>query len=110
VAAGTPRLVLTHSPDPVREAAARGLEAVLAGHTHGGQVRVPGFGALLTRTRLGRRYDRGLFLIRAPAGGATRLYVNPGVGTSHLPMRFFDPPGWAVVGFAQDSPSHTESR
>ena len=109
-AAGTPRLVLTHSPDPVREAAARGLEGMLAGHTHGGQVRVPGFGALLTRTRLGRRYDRGLFLIRSPAGGATHLYLNPGVGTSHLPMRFFDPPGWALVGFAQGSPSRADSR
>ena len=98
---GTPRLVLTHSPDAVREAAARGLGAVLAGHTHGGQVRIPGFGALLTRTRLGRRYDRGLFLVRSPSGGTTRLYVNPGVGTSHLPVRFFDAPGWALVRFAE---------
>ena len=93
----TPRLVLTHSPDAAREAAARGLEAVLAGHTHGGQVRVPGFGAILTRTRLGRRYDRGLFELPGRSGGGTLLYVNSGIGTSHLPVRFFDPPRWALI-------------
>src|SRR5688500_8749866 len=95
--AGTPRLVLTHSPHPVREGAARGIDAVLAGHTHGGQVRVPGFGALLTRTRLGRRFDRGSFRFEAAPRGVTHLYVNPGVGTSHAAVRFFDPPGWALV-------------
>ncbi len=94
---GTPRVVLTHSPDAAREAATRGIEAVLAGHTHGGQVRLPGVGALLTRSRLGRRYDRGLFRLDGRRAGGTSLYVNPGVGTSLLPVRFCNPPGWALV-------------
>ncbi|HUF78622.1 MAG TPA: metallophosphoesterase, partial [Thermoanaerobaculia bacterium] len=64
--AGTPRIVLTHSPDVVEEAARRGIDLVLAGHTHGGQVRLPFVGALITRTDIGRRYDRGLF--EWPAG------------------------------------------
>ena len=101
VAGSTPRLVLTHSPDVAREAAARGLDAVLAGHTHGGQVRIPGLGALLTRTRLGRRYDRGLFLLPSTAGGGTRLYLNPGIGTSFLPVRLANPPGWAIIELEQ---------
>jgi hypothetical protein len=99
VPAGTPRIVLTHSPDAVEEAARRGIALVLAGHTHGGQVRLPFLGALVTRTDIGRRYDRGLFDWPAatPGGGGTLLYVNAGVGTSILPVRFLDPPVYAVV-------------
>jgi predicted MPP superfamily phosphohydrolase len=98
VPAGTPEIVLVHSPDAVREAAASGIELVLAGHTHGGQVRLPFFGALTTRTRIGREYDRGLFRFPGPGRqGGTWLYVNPGLGTSFLPIRFFDPPAYAVI-------------
>lgn len=95
---GTPRVVLTHVPGPVVEAARNDVRLVLAGHTHGGQVRLPFFGALVTRSRIGRRYDRGLFAW--PGGttdGGTLLYVNAGVGTSILPVRFFDPPVYAVI-------------
>lgn len=103
---GTPRIVLTHSPDSVVDAAREGVRLVLAGHTHGGQVRLPFVGALVTRTAIGRRYDRGLF--RWPEAGArpgfrsgepTLLYVNAGVGTSILPIRFFNPPTYAVFDF-----------
>lgn len=99
--AGTRRIVLTHSPDAVEDAARRGIDLVLAGHTHGGQVRLPLLGALVTRTTIGRRYDRGLFPWPAPTPahgeGDTLLYVNAGVGTSILPVRFFDPPVYAVI-------------
>jgi predicted MPP superfamily phosphohydrolase len=95
---GTPRVVLSHTPDVVLEASRRGLEVVLAGHTHGGQVRLPGIGALVTRDRLGPYFDRGRFEFAAPnARGLTALYVNPGVGTSVLPIRFDCPPRWALV-------------
>jgi hypothetical protein len=94
----TPRIVLAHSPDVAPEASRRGIELVLAGHTHGGQVRLPFVGALLTRTQIGPAFDRGLFEWAAPnRRGWTTLYVNPGVGTSLFPIRFWDPPGWAVV-------------
>ena len=95
---GTPRLLLTHVPDPVLQASRLGLDAVLAGHTHGGQVRLPFVGPLTTRSRLGNFYDRGPFHFAAPnRRGWTTLYVNPGTGTSLLPIRFFCPPRFAVV-------------
>ncbi|HEV3456216.1 MAG TPA: hypothetical protein VHG32_06630 [Thermoanaerobaculia bacterium] len=95
---GTPRLVLSHTPDVVLEASQRGIEAVLAGHTHGGQVRLPFIGAITTRSSLGPYYDLGRFDFAAPnARGITTLFINAGVGTSLLPVRFLCPPRFAVV-------------
>jgi predicted MPP superfamily phosphohydrolase len=95
---GTPRLLVSHTPDAVLEASQRGIEAVLAGHTHGGQVRLPLIGALITRSSLGPYYDYGLFYFAAPnQRGVTSLFINAGVGTSLLPLRFFCPPRFAVV-------------
>jgi predicted MPP superfamily phosphohydrolase len=95
---GTPVIVLSHMADVVREASRRGIPVVLAGHTHGGQVRIPLFGALTTRSSLGAFYDQGLFHFAAPnAEGVTALYINPGVGMSVIPARFDCPPRWAVV-------------
>lgn len=87
---GAARIVLVHNPDLVLDVAdiagpKPGL--VLAGHTHGGQVRLPLFGALYTSTRLGRRYDRGLFVL-----DGFPLYITAGTGTSVIPVRLFDPP------------------
>ena len=94
----TPVVVLSHVPDVVREASQRGFAVVLAGHTHGGQVRIPFLGALTTRTSLGAYYDLGRFEFAAPnARGLTTLYINPGVGMSVLPVRFWCPPRWALV-------------
>jgi predicted MPP superfamily phosphohydrolase len=62
----------------------RGAELVLAGHTHGGQVRVPGVGALVTNCDLPRRQARGL-----SRHGAAWLHVSAGCGTSmYAPVRF----------------------
>jgi predicted MPP superfamily phosphohydrolase len=95
---GTPVVVLSHMPDVVREASRRGLAVVLAGHTHGGQVRLPIFGALTTRSSLGAFYDLGRFEFAAPnARGVTTLYINSGVGMSVLPIRFGCPPRWGLV-------------
>ncbi len=94
----TPRLVVSHTPDVVLEASQTGIEAVLAGHTHGGQVRLPFVGALTTRSALGPYYDLGLFDFAAPnRRGLTTLFINGGVGTSLLPVRFLCPPRFAVV-------------
>jgi predicted MPP superfamily phosphohydrolase len=98
VAPETPVVVLSHMADVVREASRRGIPVVLAGHTHGGQMRVPFWGALTTRSSLGAFYDRGRFEFAAPnAQGLTTLYINPGIGMSVLPVRFDCPPRWAVV-------------
>jgi predicted MPP superfamily phosphohydrolase len=91
-------IVLSHMGDVVREASRRGIPVVLAGHTHGGQVRLPFFGPLLTRSSLGDFYDRGRFEFAAPnARGLTTLYINPGIGMSVLPLRFDCPPRWALI-------------
>jgi predicted MPP superfamily phosphohydrolase len=98
VPAGTPRIVLSHTPDVVLEASKRGIEAVLAGHTHGGQVRLPWFGALTTRCRLGAHYDFGRFHFASLSPrGVTTLYINGGIGTSVMPIRFWCPPRYAVI-------------
>ncbi len=58
------------------------FDLIMAGHSHGGQVRVPFFGPLFLPWGVGR-YDLGRF---ETAGGP--LYVNAGIGTYHLPLRF----------------------
>jgi predicted MPP superfamily phosphohydrolase len=84
------RLGVAHAPEPrVLDAFTRdGCDLLLAGHTHGGQVRLPGYGALVTNCGIDRPRARGL----APYGAAGRtsaLHVSAGVGTSpYAPVRF----------------------
>jgi uncharacterized protein len=81
-------LGLTHSPEPeiLHRMAADGFDLLLAGHTHGGQVRVPGIGALVTNCGLDRRMARGLH--RWP-GSPAWLHVSAGLGTHPTaPVRF----------------------
>ena len=84
------RLGVSHAPYlRVLDAfTADGYDAVFAGHTHGGQLRVPGFGALVTNCDLDRRRSRGLH--RHVAGGREAwLHVSAGCGTSpYAPYRF----------------------
>jgi len=92
VPAGRASLVLMHNPDLFERwpAALPGL--VLAGHTHGGQVVLPGFGPPYIPSRYGRKYAKGLF--QRP--GAS-MYVNRGLGTLHLPVRLFARPEIALL-------------
>jgi predicted MPP superfamily phosphohydrolase len=77
-------LAVMHSPDAAPEAAACGYQLIFAGHTHGGQVRLPLVGALLTNSSLPPRLASGLIRI----GGAW-LSLSPGLGTSkYAPFRF----------------------
>lgn len=87
-----PLVLLAHSPDIFSDAVSAGVPLLLAGHTQGGQVRLPFIGALVTSTRLGRAYDRGLFI-----RGGTQMYINGGVGTTRLPLRFLSPPEAALL-------------
>lgn len=68
-------ILLHHSPDVALLLGERKPDLVLAGHTHGGQIVVPGVGALLTLTELPRRYASGLF-----RDFGTTMYVNRGIG------------------------------
>ena len=55
------RLCLSHTPDNIRWARRAGVDLMLSGHVHGGQVRLPVFGSMLVPSRYGRRYDCGVF-------------------------------------------------
>ncbi len=102
---GMTTVVLSHTPAVALEASLRGMEAVIAGHTHGGQVRLPFFGALTTRDSLGPLYDFGRFDFASPnPRGTTTLYINAGVGTSLLPVRFWCPPRFAVLELGRMPP------
>ena len=68
-------IYLQHSPDYLAKASDAGYNLYLAGHTHGGQVRVPGFGAVVTMSRFWKKYEAGLY-----REGETYLYVNRGLG------------------------------
>lgn len=84
-------LGLVHAPEPrvLDEFAGDGFDLVLAGHTHGGQLRVPGYGALVTNCGIERDLARGAHRWR----GDTWLHVSAGMGTSpYAPIRFACPP------------------
>ncbi len=90
------RIGLTHSPEPrVLDCfAADGYDLVLAGHTHGGQLRVPGYGALVTNCGLDRSRARGA----SRWGARMWLHVSAGLGTSpYAPVRFACPPEASLV-------------
>ena len=86
---GGTTLLLAHDPRRLVEAAALDVQLVLSGHTHGGQVLVPGFGAIA-----GRKFP-------VLAGTATRdntsIFVSRGVGTVYVPIRINCPPDVAIL-------------
>ncbi|WP_234974314.1 metallophosphoesterase [Williamsia sterculiae] len=81
------RLGLTHSPEPrvLDRFADDGYDLVLAGHTHGGQLCLPGYGALVTNCNLDRSRVKGV----SSWGSTMKLHVSAGLGTSPFaPARF----------------------
>lgn len=95
-----PRVLLYHSPELMPAAAQRGIDLYLCGHTHGGQVRLPFVGPLLTASQLGRRYVMGHY-----QEGPTHLYVTRGIGFEGLAaprVRLFCPPEVTVVEVGSD--------
>ena len=89
IAPGKPVVMLMHEPDGFA-AVPPSVALTLAGHTHGGQVRLPLLGAPVTHSDLG--YVRGRYVV----GGRT-LIVSSGLGTSALPIRLGVPPEIVVV-------------
>lgn len=75
------RILLSHNPGIIRQAALRAVDLVLSGHTHGGQVRVPLIGAPTVYN-----YPKELVSGHARMGG-TQIYVNRGLGTVIVPVR-----------------------
>lgn len=93
--ANSPQVLLYHSPELAPQAVQHGIDLYLCGHTHGGQVRLPLIGPLLTSSQLGRRFVMGLY-----RHGRTHLYVSRGVGLEGLSaprVRFLCPPEITLV-------------
>ncbi len=94
--APAPVLLLAHDPRRVVEASALDIPAVLSGHTHGGQVVLPGLGAIAAQKfpiAAGRLTMKG-----------TELFVSRGVGTVILPIRINCPPEVAIVTLRAKQP------
>lgn len=89
-------LLLHHYPDAIEDVARTGaVDLYCAGHTHGGQVRLPLYGAVITFSRWDKKYESGLYKV-----GQTYLYVNRGVGLEGggaPPVRFLARPEIAVI-------------
>jgi predicted MPP superfamily phosphohydrolase len=82
-------ILLAHNPSRLKEAAALSIPLVLSGHTHGGQIVLPGLGAVAARQ----------FPIVAGEGvrGGTVVFVSRGVGTVYVPIRVNCPPEVAIL-------------
>ncbi len=90
VPAGAYSLLLYHTPDLIETAAEQGIDLYLAGHTHGGQIRLPFYGALVTLSAYGKQYEMGQYQV-----GPTTLYISRGIGMEGLGLprvRFLCPP------------------
>jgi uncharacterized protein len=89
-----------HSPDSAPEAAALGYRLIVAGHTHGGQVCLPGVGALVTNCSMPRRIAKGLARM-----GTAVLHTSPGLGTSKFaPFRFWCRPEATLLELVPEAP------
>ena len=76
-------LLISHNPDVAEYCDDPRVGLMLSGHTHGGQVVVPGFGAPIVPTAFGPKYVQGL--VRAPH---CQVYIGRGTGTVSPPVRF----------------------
>ncbi len=81
VGADEASLLLMHSPDLVYQAAEAKLPVALCGHTHGGQVRLPGMGAITVPSAYG--FEQGWYAV-----DGSRMYVNRGLGTLPIKARW----------------------
>jgi predicted MPP superfamily phosphohydrolase len=78
----TPVVLLAHDPDLFPEAAERGVDLTLSGHTHGGQLGLPLFARRVNLARVTTRFTSGYYRL-----GMSTLYVNRGLGTTGPPVR-----------------------
>ncbi len=83
---GVFRLLLSHTPDQIAWARANKIDLMLAGHVHGGQIRLPLLGSVFVPSRYSRKYDCGTFF-----ADPTIMHVGRGLGGQH-PLRFFCKP------------------
>ncbi len=90
--------VLVHNPDTIPQYLTAemlgGIDLILCGHTHGGQIRIPGFGAMLCSSRHWKRFEYGLYENRRTG---TRLLVTSGLGVTFIRRRIFCPPEAVII-------------
>jgi hypothetical protein len=80
-------ILLSHTPETYKQAAHAGFDLLLAGHTHGGQICLPGRIPIVLSSSLPRRMGKGPWKHRAMAG-----YTSVGAGSCGVPVRFNCPP------------------
>lgn len=81
------RILIAHNPDYFEDYAAWGADLVLSGHVHGGLMRLPFLGGVISPAiRIFPKYDGGLF-----KEGESRMILGRGLGTHTLPIRIFNP-------------------
>lgn len=90
-------ILLSHSPEPYRRAAHLGFDLMLSGHTHGGQICLPGGIPLITNAHAPRSYCRGAW-----QHGAMQGYTSVGSGSSMVDVRFNCPPEITLHTLASD--------
>lgn len=88
---GVASILVTHNPDQLVDVPAGSFSLALAGHTHGGQVRLPLIGAPHTQSAHGQRFVQGWVDAPVPA------YVSRGLGVTALPVRLLCPPELVVI-------------
>lgn len=90
--AGRPRIVLVHEPSLAMRLPADSADLILAGHTHGGQVAIPGLTPFITLKMAGSSFVHGMYRVNGMP-----LYVNRGLGCVGLPLRYRANPEVTIV-------------
>ena len=85
-------ILLAHSPEIIPEAAERGIDLYLCGHTHAGQICFPWIGPVFFNSRASRKFGAGAWRYKGLQG-----YTSAGIGTSALPVRFNCPPEATII-------------
>jgi predicted MPP superfamily phosphohydrolase len=97
-----PRVLLSHNPDtaelPVARDRRHRVDLMLSGHTHGGQIHIPGIGSPFIPSSYGQKYARGLI-----EGPSFRVFVSSGLGTNVIPLRFRSPPEIALITLEREA-------
>jgi len=94
------KLLLYHTPDLIEPAVGSKIDLYLTGHTHGGQIRLPFYGALITASAFNKKFEQGLFEIMD-----TKMYVSRGLGMegNGAPrVRFLCPPEIVVINIKSE--------
>ncbi len=90
----TPTLVLVHNPDFILDPESKNADLILAGNTHGGQIRLPVIGPVpRLPSKLPRTFDEGLFTLE----NGTRLFITSGISESGPRARLFNPPEIVIL-------------